>query len=58
MLGVTDVQAVAFLHNNRQYSVDAVHFAIALTYYGLLRVPTAAQASDVDLREFCTAELC
>ncbi|KAK4454975.1 putative nucleoporin nic96 protein [Podospora aff. communis PSN243] len=39
-------QAIAYLY---QFSyVDAVHFAIALTYYGLLR-PTDAQASGNEL---------
>lgn len=38
-------QAVAFLYQNAQYQIEAVHFAIALSYYGLLRIPTRAKAS-------------
>lgn len=49
MLGLR--QAVAFLHGNSQYQVDAVHFASALAYYGLLRVPAQAEASDIDIRK-------
>ena len=41
--------AVAFLCSRPAYQVDAVHFAIALTYYGLLRVSSAAQAPSLDL---------
>ena len=43
-------QAVAFLYGNSQYQTDAVHFGIALAYYGLLRVPTREETSDVDIR--------
>ncbi|KAN0061165.1 nuclear pore complex subunit [Thecaphora frezii] len=41
-------KAVAFLFSRSVHQVDAVHFAIALAYYGLLRVPTAAASSQVD----------
>lgn len=47
-------QAIAFLHQTSQYQADAVHFAITLTYYGLMRIPSRAMTSDVDLREFPT----
>ncbi|SCZ89311.1 BZ3500_MvSof-1268-A1-R1_Chr1-1g01098 [Microbotryum saponariae] len=42
-------RAIAFLHQHSQFHVDAVHFAIALEYYGLLRIPSAPHTSDVDL---------
>ncbi|GAA96311.1 uncharacterized protein L969DRAFT_95409 [Mixia osmundae IAM 14324] len=42
-------RAVAFLYGRSQYQVDAVHFAIILAYYGLLRLPRKDQVSDVDL---------
>ncbi|GAA5992093.1 hypothetical protein JCM11641_002537 [Rhodosporidiobolus odoratus] len=32
-------RAVAFLNQHPSYQADAVHFAIALAYYGLLKVP-------------------
>lgn len=41
-------KAVAFLHARPAYQVDAVHFAIALTYYGLLRIPSASETSQFD----------
>jgi len=41
-------QAIAFLHEERM-EVDAVHFAIALTYYGLLRVPDLRSQSDTEI---------
>lgn len=40
--------AVAFLQSRAALHVDAVHFAIALTYYGLLRVPRAGTASQFE----------
>lgn len=43
-------QAVAFLHQHSQFQADAVHFAVALSYYGLLRVPAGPKTSDVELR--------
>jgi len=42
----TSSQAVAFLYEQQQYQVDAVHFAIALTYYGLLRVTPSSSSSS------------
>ncbi|KAG8823281.1 hypothetical protein FRC19_004266 [Serendipita sp. 401] len=42
-------RAVAALYENSDLQVDAVHFAIALAYYGLLRVPSKAESSDVDI---------
>ncbi|BGP18714.1 hypothetical protein JCM10213_009192 [Rhodosporidiobolus nylandii] len=36
-------RAVAFLNQHPAYQVDAVHFAIALAYYGLLRVPAGGK---------------
>lgn len=45
------VQAIAFLQQHSQYQADAVHFAIALEYYGLLRVPPRSKIADVELRE-------
>lgn len=41
-------KAIAFLYARSAYQVDVMHFAIALTYYGLLRVPPAADASQFD----------
>ncbi|PWN43818.1 NIC-domain-containing protein [Ceraceosorus guamensis] len=42
-------QAVAFLYSRPQHQVDAVQFAAALSYYGLLRVPSQAHTSATDL---------
>ncbi|GAA5959783.1 hypothetical protein JCM3765_000101 [Sporobolomyces pararoseus] len=41
--------AIAFLQQHSQYQADAVHFAIALEYYGLLRVPPRSKIADVEL---------
>ncbi|GAA6011273.1 hypothetical protein JCM11491_006780 [Sporobolomyces phaffii] len=41
--------AIAFLQQHSQYQADAVHFAIALEYYGLLRVPPRSKVADVEL---------
>ncbi|WFD29131.1 nuclear pore complex subunit [Malassezia sp. CBS 17886] len=41
-------RAIGFLHSRPAYQVDVVHFAAALTYYGLLRVPRASAASQFD----------
>lgn len=43
-------KAVAFLYSKQQHQVDALQFAIALAYYGLLRVPAKSEVSDVQLR--------
>ncbi|PKI85687.1 nuclear pore complex subunit [Malassezia vespertilionis] len=42
-------RAVGFLHTRLAFQVDVVQFAIALTYYGLLRVPSLANTSQFDL---------
>ncbi|BGP34324.1 nuclear pore complex subunit [Rhodotorula toruloides] len=42
-------RAIAFLQQHSQYQADAVHFAIALAYYGLLRVSPRSKAADVEL---------
>lgn len=36
-------RAIAFLYSRSQHQTDAVHFAITLTYYGLLRCPTSTE---------------
>ncbi|KAL8276338.1 hypothetical protein RQP46_011263 [Phenoliferia psychrophenolica] len=40
LLGGEFERAIEFLHRQSQYQADAVHFAIALEYYGLLRIPS------------------
>lgn len=45
-------QAIAFLHQHPQFQADAVHFAIALAYYGLLKIPPKSKASEMELRKF------
>jgi len=35
-----------------ELQVDSVHFAIALAYYGLLRVPSKSESSDVDISAY------
>jgi len=42
-------RAVGFLYQHPSYQADAVHFAIALGYYGLLRVAPRTKASEVEL---------
>ncbi|KIM32731.1 hypothetical protein M408DRAFT_326475 [Serendipita vermifera MAFF 305830] len=42
-------RAIAALYEVPELQVDAVHFAVALAYYGLLRVPSKAESSDVDI---------
>lgn len=42
-------QAIAAMYEVPDLQVDAVHFAIALSYYGLLRVPSRSESSDVDI---------
>lgn len=38
--------------------VDAVHFAIALVYYGLLRVPDARNQSETEIcKDPCSVTL-
>lgn len=41
-------RAIAFLFSRGSTQVEAVQFAIALTYYGLLRVPQESKASQLD----------
>ncbi|KAK9686455.1 nuclear pore complex subunit [Basidiobolus ranarum] len=42
-------RAVHYLYVSNRYQVEAVHFAIALSYYGLLRVPKDLQSLGMDL---------
>ncbi|KPV73463.1 uncharacterized protein RHOBADRAFT_54687 [Rhodotorula graminis WP1] len=42
-------RAIAFLQQHSHYQADAVHFAIALAYYGLLRVPPRSKTAEVEL---------
>ena len=44
-------QAVAYLYQFSQYQIEAVHFAIALRYYGLLRIPKSVSASEGNIRQ-------
>jgi len=41
-------KALAFLQSRPAFHVDVVHFATALVYYGLLRVPPAEHTSQFD----------
>ncbi|WVQ62366.1 uncharacterized protein L199_000506 [Kwoniella botswanensis] len=40
-------KAIAYLYSKPQLKTDAVHFAIALAYYGLLRVPSKGEEADL-----------
>jgi len=51
MWSLNFLQAVAALYEHAELQVEAVHLAIALAYYGLLRVPGREDMSDVDIRE-------
>ncbi len=42
-------RAVGFLYQHPSYQADAVHFAIALAYYGLLRVAPRTKSNEVEL---------
>ncbi|CAE6422002.1 unnamed protein product [Rhizoctonia solani] len=42
-------QAIAALYEHPDHRIEAVHIAVALAYYGLLRVPSTAEASQVDI---------
>ncbi|KAF8605011.1 nucleoporin-interacting protein NIC96 [Ceratobasidium sp. AG-I] len=42
-------QAVAALYEHPDHRIEAVHIAVALAYYGLLRVPSTAESSQVDI---------
>ncbi|SAM84527.1 related to NIC96-nuclear pore protein [Ustilago bromivora] len=41
-------RAVGFLFSRSAHQVDTIHFAVALAYYGLLRVPLQAASSQVE----------
>ena len=43
--------AVAALYGHPELQIEAVHLAIALSYYGLLRVPSRDELNDVDIRK-------
>jgi nuclear pore complex protein Nup93 len=43
-------RAIAYLYSKPALKTDAVHFAVALQYYGLLRVP--AKSSEAEICEF------
>lgn len=43
-------KAVAALWEHQDTEIEAVHFAIALAYHGLLRVPSRAETSDMTPR--------
>jgi nuclear pore complex protein Nup93 len=45
-------QGIAFLLERSAYYADAVHMAIALTYYGLLRVPADSAVNDIPNRAY------
>ena len=40
-------QAIAYLNDKPTLRTDGVHFAIALAYYGLIRVPTRTEENDI-----------
>ncbi|WWC86091.1 uncharacterized protein L201_000962 [Kwoniella dendrophila CBS 6074] len=40
-------KAIAYLYSKPQLKTDAVHFAIALNYYGLLRVPSKGEEAEL-----------
>ncbi|QRV90937.1 nucleoporin-interacting protein NIC96 [Ceratobasidium sp. AG-Ba] len=42
-------QAIAALYENPDHRIEAVHIAVALAYYGLLRVPSTSESSQVDI---------
>jgi nuclear pore complex protein Nup93 len=42
-------KAVAALYETVDLQIEAIHLAIALSYYGLLRVTPRQEASDVDI---------
>ncbi len=48
---LTGSKSVAALYDIPELQVEAVHLAVALSYYGLLRVPIKAESSDVEIRE-------
>ncbi|KAG8721577.1 hypothetical protein FRC08_012020 [Ceratobasidium sp. 394] len=44
-----DLEAIAALYENPDHRIEAVHIAVALAYYGLLRVPSTSESSQVDI---------
>lgn len=48
-------RAIAFLHARPAHRTDAIHFAVALRTYGLLKVLEQSQAPELDLCECCQA---
>lgn len=36
-------QAIGFLHKDKKYRLETVHFAVALVYHGLLRILPASR---------------
>ena len=42
-------QAVDYLYSSQQYNIEAVHIAIALAYYGVLRISSDPLMADVQL---------
>ncbi|KAH7345172.1 nucleoporin-interacting protein NIC96 [Rhizoctonia solani] len=42
-------QSIAALYEHPDHRIEAVHIAVALAYYGLLRVPSTSEASQVDI---------
>ena len=52
-------RAVQFLYTNDAYMVDAVHFGIAMSYYGCLRVPESPFSGDsgIHLLHFKTVDV-
>ncbi|EIW72690.1 hypothetical protein TREMEDRAFT_70789 [Tremella mesenterica DSM 1558] len=54
-------RAVAYLYSKPSLRTDAVHFAIALQYYGLLRVPAASDEVDlcaITIRHTIDRDIC
>lgn len=49
-------RAVAFLYSRPQHQADAVHFAITLAYYGLLRCPSPQSGRSAVGGEILTTE--
>jgi len=41
--------AIASMYSHQELQVEAVHLAIALAYYGLLKTPSRAEASEVEI---------
>ncbi|KAG0247598.1 hypothetical protein BG011_001242, partial [Mortierella polycephala] len=39
-------RAIHYLSSSKSYTLETVHIAIALTYYGLLRIPSVHRVSD------------